>query len=462
MRFDRPLPPILAALALLLGLSVVSSSPAQPTVYLGEVRSFEDTMHINLSRAYPHLGVDAYGDTDRTVRGVLFQEERSGPIAPSGLLPGVGISAQNQINNWSTEPTLTGPDATNMNDIMHDIRWSQNPNDLFVDLSGLTVGRAYRVQMLTHENMGANRLRAWDIYWDTGTGGANTLAVDEFDSGGRTNPSKLSGTIWEYTFQAEKPDYQIGFVSHGGSGDRNPILNAIVVSAVTEPLESDWENNKTSREDPRPIEVYPNSGRPTIDGTIDPLEWAGATTYQSYNPEDPNQLWGELYARLSDGYLTLANDWIINTEQDSAIGGRNAWRFGTSNAAGPTNSGNDDWYEVLVEDDPLGDRVWARVAGTEAELQNAPWQLGSDFGIDAAANFDPAVGNWQYELLMGQEPLPFCWHWEWQQIDPRPGDGVWIPVFDGSLHHAPEPSTLLIWSLLAGLGIGVAWKRRRA
>jgi hypothetical protein len=27
--------------------------------------------------------------------------------------------------------------------------------------------------------------------------------------------------------------------------------------------------------------------------------------------------------------------------------------------------------------------------------------------------------------------------------------------------YVPEPSTLLVWSLLAGLGIGVAWRRRR-
>jgi len=45
-----------------------------------------------------------------------------------------------------------------------------------------------------------------------------------------------------------------------------------------------------------------------------------------------------------------------------------------------------------------------------------------------------------------------------------------VYVFDRALTQAevrnlmaiPEPSTLLIWSLLAGLGIGCGWRRRRA
>jgi len=230
------------------------------------------------------------------------------------------------------------------------------------------------------------------------------------------------------------------------------------------PMESDWQNNKDAREDPRPIEVYPMRGTPVMDGIIDPAEWAGATVYESLDAAD--NLQGTLYARLSDGYLTLANDWVVNDDPNPDRSGLNAWRIGTSTGPGPGNSGNDEWYEVLVQDAGADDEVWVKRALNETDLATADWQPGSDFGIDAGANFDQAVGNWQYELFLGQTnpgpgPLPFCYHWEWQQIDPRPGDGFWLPVFDGSVHHAPEPSTVLIWSLLAGLGLAAGWRRRK-
>jgi hypothetical protein len=259
---------------------------------------------------------------------------------------------------------------------------------------------------------------------------------------------------------------QVGdILANNWSGSRTYSIQFHGAAAIPAPGESDWLNNKNAREDPRPLEVYRMPGQPVIDGTIDPQEWAGATTYETFDAQTGASQ-GMLYAGISGGYLVVANDWTINTDADPAIGGRNAWRFGTSTAAGPANSGNGDWYEVLVVDDGLVDEVWARVAATEAELQSAAWQPGSDFGIDAGANFDPAIGNWQYELFMGERnpgpgELPLCWHWEWQQLDPRPGDGVWIPVFDGSVHHAPEPTTFLIWSLLAGLGIGMGWRRRK-
>jgi hypothetical protein len=152
--------------------------------------------------------------------------------------------------------------------------------------------------------------------------------------------------------------------------------------------------------------------------------------------------------------LAVANDWTVNDNPDPVLSGRNAWRFGTALGPGADNSGTGDWYEVLVQDAGPVDEVWAREAATEAGLAGAPWQPGSDFGIDAAANFDPGIGNWQYELLLGPGepgpgPLPPCWHWEWQQLDPRPTDGMWIPVFDGSVHHAPEPSAFA----LAALGL---------
>jgi len=275
---------------------------------------------------------------------------------------------------------------------------------------------------------------------------------------------------------------EIWITGGGGSGDSGavvvdqpPILGSttynghrdysfnLEMDAIRAPSESDWEHNKAFREDPRPLEVYRMPERPTIDGQLAVSEWTGATVYESLDPTGDPQ--GTLYAGIADGYLAVANDWTVNDDPNPVLGGRNAWRFGTALGSGPGSAGSGSWYEVLVQDaDPL-DEVWVREAALEADLQNQPWQPGSDFGIEAGAFYNGT--NWQYELLMGETnpgpgPLPLCWHWVWQQIDPRPGDGFWLPVYDGSVHHAPEPATLLIWSLLAGLGIGLRWRRRRA
>ena len=255
--------------------------------------------------------------------------------------------------------------------------------------------------------------------------------------------------------------------------------------AVTIPPPSEaWSFNKQYREDPRPLEITSMLGQePWIDGQIDPGEWMGAVEYEVYG--DPNaspgtmgmgmsfQL-GTLSVGIYGGYLYVANDWTINDNPDPNMGGANAWRFGTSTAPGAGNSGTGNWFEIYVEDgDP--DTAMARYAATEAGLDTASWGPASNFHIRAASGFNGQ--NWQYELALGgylnngvgeyspsqpgpePGPLPYCWHWEWQQIDPRPLDGVWIPVYDGSVHNNyPEPTTMIL--LGSGL-LAVAARRRR-
>jgi len=56
-------------------------------------------------------------------------------------------------------------------------------------------------------------------------------------------------------------------------------------------------------------------------------------------------------------------------------------------------------------------------------------------------------------------PLPPSYHWEWHQIDPAPGDGVWVPVYDGTVHVIPEPG-LLAWTVALG-AVLTGWRLRR-
>lgn len=42
-----------------------------------------------------------------------------------------------------------------------------------------------------------------------------------------------------------------------------------------------------------------------------------------------------------------------------------------------------------------------------------------------------------------------------------PGSGATMTVNSIAVTVVPEPATLLIWSLLAGLGVGLGWRRRK-
>ena len=275
------------------------------------------------------------------------------------------------------------------------------------------------------------------------------------------------------------------------------LLVATAVAAFAQPLpphnpplESSWDLNKDVREDPRSLNVLPLGNQPMIDGQINPAhspdEWRDAVRWEVWG--DPNvdstgmmsmgmgmmELLGVIQAGVYGDILYMNNDWTINNSDDP-LRGTNAWRFGTSTGPGLENSGLGEWYEVLVDQDG----AWARQAGEEILLQDAEWKPAEFYEIRVAAAWSGQ--NWQYELAMGgmvngnhyadaggdispsqQEPepgpLPYCWHWEWQQIDPRPTDGFWLPVYDGSLHHAPEPATML----LVGSGLlGLVLRRRR-
>ncbi len=227
------------------------------------------------------------------------------------------------------------------------------------------------------------------------------------------------------------------------------------------PDETDWLNNKTSREDLRPLEFGDLLSAPVIDGQISPGEWAGATQYQVYS--GPNLL-GVLYFGAYGNRVYTANDWLYNDNPNPLIGAGNAWRIGTSSGPGPGNV--DSFFDVFVEaTTPGSPNVWYRPARPTEEWQAGdPDWTAAPSTLLANAGWNAGTQNWQYELGLG-DPfplLPVCWHWEWRQIDPRPDDGFWEPVYDGSVHHTPEPALIQLPALLLLGGLGLLRRKRAA
>jgi len=228
------------------------------------------------------------------------------------------------------------------------------------------------------------------------------------------------------------------------------------------PPELAWDQNKAERSDPRPLEIGGLSGQPVVDGVIGTSEWAGATQFVVREGSNPGgAILGTLYFGVWDGKLYTANDWTVNNNPDPNFGAGNAWRIGTSNAPGPGHI--DSFFDVYVDVRvPPTPEVWFRQAPSEDLLQFGAY-VPAPGGITANAQWNVQSLNWQYELgLAGLPDLPVCWYWEWRQIDPRPDDGVWVPVYNGSIHHTPEPALIQLPALMLLGGLGMLRYRRRA
>ena len=142
-------------------------------------------------------------------------------------------TAANQINDWAAVQSYTGADAasaTNLAEVMRDIRWNGNPNPINVDITGLVPGQSYNVQLLFNE--GANRDRWWDIAV------SGNLVVDNFSSEGESVWTNSNGFAYTGDFTANGAGViDISMAANLGGDDRslapgadgNPILQGVVV-----------------------------------------------------------------------------------------------------------------------------------------------------------------------------------------------------------------------------------------
>ena len=156
---------------------------------------------------------------------------RGANFIPYHSVPGLTQNGANQIDVW-TNMNFAGPltaDDTNLADVMRSIRYQGGTFN--IALSGLSVGRPYKLQLLFAEACCPNR--GFDVYVE------DVLVADEFSppavqGGASGNPVRGAAVI--YGFIATDSTLNIRLdkatVTTPGLNDPNAILNAMTVEEV--------------------------------------------------------------------------------------------------------------------------------------------------------------------------------------------------------------------------------------
>jgi len=165
------------------------------------------------------------GPTPIPVNGVDFLR-----CGASGTdVAGVTVSSTHAADNWGTGKPEYGSTANddNLEEIMYDIRYSVAPGTVNVD-AAMTAGKTYDLRLLFSENhfsvVGA---RTFDITVE------GYKLADEFDIlavTGNWSGAPTKGVEVKYSFVADDDNLDIDLTPGTTLGDKNPILNAFVLS----------------------------------------------------------------------------------------------------------------------------------------------------------------------------------------------------------------------------------------
>ncbi len=206
----------------------------------GKIFQITSPDDLHLDPASVVVAVDAFGDEDREVNGVLFQTDKTddnqvGLVERDGVI--VDLTSTHFIDGWAAAPNFTGGEgnsAENLAFIMEDIRWSAAPSPVTMDISGLDGGGLYELQILVNE--GGDRDRHWDISVN------DVLVVDDFTSEGTNEGDDFytgeNTFVYSGEFEANNAgelnvimQQHIGGQDQLGS-DNNPILQALILHEV--------------------------------------------------------------------------------------------------------------------------------------------------------------------------------------------------------------------------------------
>ncbi len=306
-----------------------ASAANQTDIHTGTIIEFASPDDLLLDPSKAVIAVNHFGDTDLEVNGVTFLGDRADPsISSNGVT--VTTTASQFVDDYASAPTFSGGSgnaASNLAEIMRDIRWEGAPNPITVTISGLQPGGYYHLQLLTNEGSGYDR--RFDISVN------DHLAVDNYTSHGNSAVhSWSSSNSFAYTGEfAADPEgkFTIKLAQDlGGHGpvagkDHNPILQGLIlhqadgVGADHEFAVAWYELRdgirwpyKASAYDPRwpaspdRIVIASQLGSENLSRSyLDPAGGilSGQFTYDSFVPE-PNPLW----KRPSDSMDSIADE----------------------------------------------------------------------------------------------------------------------------------------------------------
>lgn len=301
----------------------------------------------------------------------------------SDLEDGIVVNAVYDAPDWAAAQYGATANDDNLEFVMHSIRWSAAPDVPTVDLSGLTVGSFYKLQLLFAEQ--TSDVRGFDIQMQ-GVGRLHEF-VTSVPQGGVGNAAR--GSVVTIGFKATSDTLSLALTGNVVSPtvtDRNPILNALTLETLTLPdTDSDglpdvWELQffgdltKTAAAD--------SDG----DGVINSAELAAGTNPNAADTDGDG---------LKDGQEATGgtNPFFVDTDAD-----------GLSDSVEVLTVHSDP----LVEDtdmDGFGDGVEYLSGSNPLALASVPSIL-----IDAFTGGDPGEGldlqgNFLYAFNIGTNPI---------------------------------------------------------
>ncbi len=209
----------------------------------GEGLDFDGTFRYALNIGGPDGG---------TIRGANFV-----PATAIDVVEGVETEVVNEIQAWHAPNYGDSAEDDTLEMVMQSIRWSAAPAKPRFTLSGLTAGRAYKLQLLFAESCCS---RGFDVVVN------GTTVVDDFApyivQGGINN--QAFGAAVAYSFKAASDKVEILLDGTAAPyGDKNPILNALTLEDLGVP----------GPEFNDPVSI----ARPTVANGSVTLTWSGGT-----------------------------------------------------------------------------------------------------------------------------------------------------------------------------------------
>jgi hypothetical protein len=226
---------------------------------------------LDLTGTFPYaFNVGTPGSAPGPVQEVNFTEDSAA---------GITVTATNEIPNWNAPAYGDTANDDNLEFILQSIRYSGAPNTVNVDLAGLTVGKAYKLQLLFAEQGPG---RGFDIEVE------GILRVDEFSSNvAQKSGGNSRGAVVTIGFIATDDTLNVVLNGNGVTtpafGDHNPILNGVTLEEMNL-ANTDGDNLPDVWE----LQYFGNlsqndNGNPDADGLTNLTELIRGT-----NPSDPD------------------------------------------------------------------------------------------------------------------------------------------------------------------------------